>query len=159
MGAIADEVGLARPSLYRYFPAILVRWFEQAMGPLIVESDSIARSDASRSDSLDRWVEHQIDFLLDSSNKVLIRASLDTNDLNDEQRGLIGRRHRELYAGLRAIVADDGAAPDGSDSETLQVRVMLIAELLRGLDQVTSSGVSLDVAMAEVLRAVSSSPG
>ena len=42
---LAEEVGLARSSLYRYFPtksAIVHRWFDVAMAPLVADSDRIA---------------------------------------------------------------------------------------------------------------------
>ena len=158
MGAIADEVGLARPSLYRYFgtkSAIIVRWFEQAITPLIVESDLIARSDDDRSTRFDRWIEHQIEFLLDPSNRAMIRASLAATDLGSDQLQLIGRRHRELYESLRAIVVSGENAEHGTtvDDEALKVRIMQIVDLIRGMGQMTDDGTSVALAGAEVLRA------
>lgn len=159
MGTIADAVGLARPSLYRYFPrksSIVIRWFVQAMDPLVAESRAIARSGDDRSVRFDRWIDCQITFLLDASNRAMIRATLATDDLDDAGRRVIGEQHRDLYATLQSILTDQPVAepPDNtSGGGRTWVRVMLIVDLLRGLDQLTSGGISAELARAEVLRA------
>lgn len=153
MGAIAEEVGLARPSLYRYFPtksSIVVRWFERAMGPLISESNLLAASDVDRGDKFDAWIDRQVEFLLDAGNRAMISASLAVGELSDEQRHLIGRRHRDLYASLQRIVLN--GAQD-IDHESVRVRVLLIVDLLRGLGDLTDRGVPPDLARSEILRA------
>lgn len=140
MGTIAEAVGLARPSLYRYFPtksSIVVRWFDQAMGPLIADSDQIARSDARPTARFDEWVDHQVAFLLDLASRAMIQASLESDDLSDEERNTIGRRHRDLYDSLQAIISDSDAT---ADSQTIRVRVLLIVDLLRGLGELRPRG-------------------
>lgn len=153
MGAIANEVGLARSSLYRYFPkksSILVRWFEQSMGPLLAESIEIAGSTDDRAERFDRWIELQIKFLLDPTNSAMIRATLATDDLADEDRQLIGQRHRSLYRTLHDIV-DSPAGQD--EAEPSRLRVLLIVELLRSVDQLVARGTEPKVLASEVLRA------
>src|SRR6478736_2506991 len=62
LGDIAKEVGLARNSLYRYFPDkahILAAWFRTTIAPLVAESNEIANEDAPVADRLERWVDAQ----------------------------------------------------------------------------------------------------
>ena len=153
MGAIAEEVGLARPSLYRYFPtkgAIVFRWFGQAMAPLIADSTRIAATDRSAAERLDRWIELQVDFLADPANQAMIKASLESPELADEERAVIAARHRDLYSSLDAILA---AQAPGCDEETRRTRVLLIAGLLRNFADLGASGVGESSARSELLRA------
>ncbi len=153
MGVIAEAVGLARPSLYRYFPtkaAIVVRWFDQQMTPLIAESTAIAETDATTSERFDRWIEHQIDFLADPGNHAMIRAALESAELPDQDRHVIGARHRDLYASLNAILADRAVE---CDAATGQARMLLIVGLLRNFSDLANSGVSEPIARQELVRA------
>ncbi len=153
MGAIAEAVGLARPSLYRYFPtkdAIVFRWFDQAMTPLIAESARIADADLDASERFDRWIERQLDFLADPGNQGMISASLESSELADEHRNLIGARHGDLYASLDAILGDQVRK---QDEETRRARVLLIVGLLRNFAAHGNAGVPESIARSELLRA------
>lgn len=151
IGDIAQRVGLARTSLYRYFPtktSIVHRWFESAMVPLIEESNAIAASDAPRSGRLEQWVNLQLDFLTDDNNRAMIRASLETNDMPDDIRASIRLRHRDLYDTLEQIVT----TPDVDDAATA-ARVMLIAGLVRNLNDLENLNLPTSLARQELLRA------
>ncbi len=153
MGAIANAVDLARPSLYRYFPskaAIVCRWFDQAITPLIADSNRIAESDSALSDRFDRWIEAQIDFLADVGNQAMISASLESSELADEDRHVIGARHRDLYASLDSILSGQA---EKCDEEVQRARVLLIVGLLRNFADLGEAGVAESSARSELLRA------
>ena len=129
MRDIADEVGLSRTALYRYFPtkAHLVQgWFDAAMTPLIAASEEAVAEPGSAAARLDRWLAVQLDFLLDDEHTALVSAALESEDLPAEVRDHIGARHRELYSSLTRC-----GCPAGSDPTVLRVRTMLIAGQVR----------------------------
>ncbi len=150
-GDIASEVGLARTSIYRYFPtkaSIVHRWFEEAMPPLVAAATAIADAPLPRAEQLQRWVDLQLDFLVDDNNHAMIQASRDTGDMPDDILTAIGRRHRDLYASLHRIVADEDTPEPATAT-----RVLLIAMLLRDLVDLTTKGIPIAVARAELQRA------
>lgn len=153
MGTIADAVGLARPSLYRYFPtkaAIVLRWFNLVMTPLIETCNHIAEAEQAPSERFDQWIDTQIGFLADPAHQAMIRASLESSEMSDEQRLVIGARHRDLYASLDTILRDQTNAPD---DETRRTRLLLIVGLLRNSPELTRGGIAASVAHTELLRA------
>ena len=153
MGTIAEAVGLARPSLYRYFPtksAIVFRWFDQVMTPLIQDSNAIAELDEQPHLQLDRWIECQMDFLADPGNNAMIGASVELKDFSDGQRATIGLRHKELYTSLDSILAA-GCGIEGDKKR--RARVQLIVALLRGFPDLVEADIGDTLARSELLRA------
>lgn len=153
MSDIADEVGLARSSLYRYFPnkaAIVARWFDLVMAPLIADSDRIARSEQARPERFAAWINRQLALLSDPANRTMIDAALVTTELTEEQRTRMGARHQDLYASLHAIIADPDAA---SGDDLVRARVLLIVGLLRQVGDLEALGVPVRKAHSELLRA------
>ncbi len=159
MGAIAEEVGLARPSLYRYFStkgAIVLQWFDQAMTPLVEASNRIAAAPLPREVRFDRWMSVQIDFLADAGNQAMISASLEMSEMSDEDRRLIGARHRELYGSLAAILSGHpGQESQEADvgGDVLQARVLLIVSLLQNFAKICEAGVAETSVRSELVRA------
>lgn len=148
---IADAVGLARTSVYRYFPtktSILHRWFEAAMTPLIEKSSTIAASPGERTERLHDWVDVQLDFLAIDHNQAMITASREADDMSDDVRDQIADRHRDLYATLYQIVATRNI-----DNATAQLRVLLIAGLLRGVGELRAQAAQPAMVRDEVHRA------
>lgn len=151
LGDIADEVGLRRTSLYRYFPTkahIVQRWFEATMAPLIDASRAAVATDDSPAVRLDRWLDVQLDFMLDDEHAALVTASGELDDLPDDVRERIGAQHRELYATLTPLLS----GPAGEDAELIRVRTMLIAGLVRSAADLVRGGVRREVARAELIR-------
>lgn len=139
LGDIADAVGLARTSLYRYFPTkahIVQAWFERAIGPHILASVAIADAPGPPAERLEQWITLQLDFLLDAENDAMIVAALESTDMPTDVRRAIGARHEELYATLRRILAGGAATPPA----TVAVRVMMIAGMLRSCNACISGG-------------------
>jgi AcrR family transcriptional regulator len=152
---IAEAVGLARTSLYRYFPtktSILHHWFETAMTPLIDASSLIATSSAWRDERLREWIDLQLDFLDVEHNQAMIAATREADDMSDEVRTRIAERHRDLYTTLDLIVATrDVHTPE--IEATTHVRVLLIAGLLRGVGEFREQAVAPAIVRREVQRA------
>ena len=152
---IADAVGLARTSLYRYFPtktSILHRWFETAMTPLIDASSSIATSSKSRDERLREWIDLQLDFLDIEHNQAMINATREADDMSDDVRARIAERHRDLYITLHQIVATRDIDSPDIEAAT-HVRVLLIAGLLRGVGDLREQGMPPVMVRREVQRA------
>lgn len=150
MGTIADQVGLARSSLYRYFPtksAIVHRWFETVMTPLIADSDEIARSDLPRTEQFMGWVDRQIDFLSNPTHREMIRAVIEAEELGEAQRASMSERHGDLYASLATIITDPAI-----DDVTTRARVRLIVDLLRTHADLAAAGIPDSVIRAELIR-------
>jgi AcrR family transcriptional regulator len=157
---IAEAVGLARTSLYRYFPtktSILHHWFETAMTPLIDASSSIATSSASRDDRLRDWIDLQLDFLDVEHNQAMIAATREADDMSNEVRAQIAERHRDLYTTLYLIVATRDTETPDIDTPDIEaathVRVLLIAGLLRGVGDLREQALAPAIVRREVQRA------
>jgi len=147
---IARAAGLARTSLYRYFPtkaSIVHRWFDTAIAPLVVAGDAIAESPASSTEKLGRWVQLHLDLLGDERHRAMIRAARDTDDMPNDVRLEITAGHQQMYASLNRILSDEGIDP-----EIVPIRVALIAGVLRSVVDMAERGIDLSVAGPEIMR-------
>lgn len=156
MGAIAENVGLARSSLYRYFPnkaAIVNRWFSTTMEPLIAESERIARSDETTAERFMAWLQCQFEFLAEPANQIMIHAALESNEMTDLQRAEIVARHQALYATLQTIIARPN--PDAHTDIVMSARARLIAGLFRHVEGLQRAGIPDEVVRKEVIRIAS----
>lgn len=62
---IAAEVGLARNSLYRYFPDkahILVRWLRHELPEQVAESERLLGGEGDPVERIRRWANYQLDY-------------------------------------------------------------------------------------------------
>jgi AcrR family transcriptional regulator len=148
LGDIAAEVGLSRTSLYRYFPTkahIVQRWFELTMAPLVDASRAAVATDGSRAERLERWLDVQLDFMLDDEHAALVTASGELDDLPADVRERIGAQHRELYATLSPVL-------DSDDRELARTRTMFVAGLVRSAAELVRSGAARELVRAELTR-------
>jgi len=147
LGDIADAVGLRRTSLYRYFPTkahIVQRWFDLTMAPLIEASREAVDAKGSASARLDRWLDVQLDFMLDDEHTALVAASGEMDDLPDDIREQIGAQHRDLYGTLTPLLT--------GDPTVVRVRILLIAGLVRSAAELARAGIPRDVVRRELRR-------
>ena len=153
LAEIANEVGLARNSLYRYFPDkahILAAWFRITIAPLVDLSNAIATSDQPPADRLTQWVDAQFGYLTAPDHAVMLIASNEMTALPDDVRAELGAVHRELYSSLARILrAAFAAQPD----RNLEVMTMFIAAVTRSAAEQVRSGVDIDAAKVELRRA------
>lgn len=158
LGDIAEEVGLRRTSLYRYFPTkahLVQRWFEAAMTPLVDASREAVAGPGSAGRRLDRWLEVQLDFLLDDEHTALVTVSLEADDLPDDVRAQIGARHRDLYATLTPLLA----GPAGEDAALVRTRSLLIAGLVGAAADLVRAGADRAAVGAELARSARATAG
>ena len=147
LGDIADEVGLRRTSLYRYFPTkahLVQRWFELTMAPLIAASRSAVDTKGAGTTRLNRWLDVQLDFMLDDEHAALVAASAELDDLPEDIRDQIGAQHRDLYATLTPLLA--------GPTDLTRIRTLLIAGLVRSAAELARSGAPRDLVRTELRR-------
>jgi AcrR family transcriptional regulator len=138
LGDIAAEVGLRRTSLYRYFPTkahILQRWFDLEMEPLIERSRAVTETADPPDVALRAWLDVQLDFVTDAAHRALVEATSASEDLPPELVEHFGRRHRELYATLDAVLRVDAVS-----GEVRRMRALLIAGLVRSAADLVGRG-------------------
>lgn len=163
LGDIAAQVGLARNSLYRYFPDkahIFAAWFRAELEPLQQLSESIAGGGGPASDRLDRWLMLHLDYLVAPEHQAMMAAVTESASLAEVVREQVGDGHRDLYATLAAIVdelrpADDDVAPP----HDVRVATMLIAGLLRSAADLVIGGADHDMVAAELRRVARAAAG
>lgn len=157
LGDIAERVGLARNSLYRYFPDrahILAAWFDQVMDPLVAVGAEIAARAEPATARLRRWVTLQLEFLIEPAHEVMIDAALTAPDLPDELRRMFAGRHRDLYGSLEQILVDGGVA-----RIMAPVRALLIAGLIRSGGDLHRRGTPRKTLFAELTKAAAAVAG
>ena len=151
---IAKEVGLARNSLYRYFPDkahILAAWFRTTIAPLIDLSNEIAAADSPAVDRLGRWVVEQFEYLTNPDHAAMLLASNEMTTMPDDVRAELGAGHRELYGSLAAVLRDTFHEQPDRD---IEVATMLIASLVRSAAEQARTGADIAVVQRELSHAV-----
>ncbi|HEX5946102.1 MAG TPA: helix-turn-helix domain-containing protein [Acidimicrobiales bacterium] len=106
---IATEVGLARTSLYRYFPDkdhILLAWLRTEIDGLIERSQAIAAAERPAIERLTSWFHLQLDYLDDPEHQVFATIAATMGTLGPAVRAELTTQHQRLYATVETIVAD-----------------------------------------------------
>jgi AcrR family transcriptional regulator len=107
IGDIATKVGLARSSLYRYFPDkqhILLRWFEREMLPVMERSNEILRGPGPVAERLDAWVDYQLDEMAKPEHDILMRLAEETAATSPDLRAAIVEGHQTMYMTLGTLM-------------------------------------------------------
>lgn len=156
---IANEVGLARNSLYRYFPDtahILAAWFRVTITPLVELSNRIATSGEPVADRLGQWIDAQFDYLTAPDHAAMLMASNEMTALPDDVRAELGAGHRELYGSLAQILRDGFTDQHDRDLTTV---TMLIAATVRSAAELARAGTDPAIVRAELRRATTAFAG
>lgn len=164
MGDIADAVGLARTSLYRYFPDkdhILLAWLRRDIGHLLERSEEVAGDRADRPDAEDRlraWLTLQFEFLRDPEHSSVMGLAGEMDAMGEEVRAEVVEQHARLYASVERIVADAIGSKPGTRRTTSTAA--FVAGLLRTANDLLSRGTGpeqvhrdLEAAAVAVVRA------
>jgi len=128
MADIAVAVGLARNSLYRYFPDkahILVRWFERE---LPVQVDMAVRAlggDDPLDERVARYVDAQLDYAATPAHGLITTLVQVVNVLGDDVRQELVVSHRALNEPMQDALGRAGL-DDPADR-------MVVADLIAGL--------------------------
>lgn len=109
LGDIAGEVGLARNSLYRYFPDkehILLRWFARETEPFAARTRQILTAESPALDRIQAWVDFQLDYATDPAHALGAQLTGEAESLSAGTRRLIADGHRRLYEQLALVVGE-----------------------------------------------------
>lgn len=131
-GDIADAVGLARNSLYRYFPGkadILTKWFRIELESRIARCSEILAGDGDPAGLIDDWIEDQLDYATRPEHTLMASMTQVEPALATEARSELFGVHSRLLAPLRATLARAGVAHDtlGATSELVNGLVLSAA--------------------------------
>jgi AcrR family transcriptional regulator len=140
---IAAEAGLARNSIYRYFPDkahLVAAWFRAVLAPLHEASLAIAARRASATTRLDAWLDLHLDYLTQPEHQAMVAAAGDLSSLPPDVRADIAEGHRVLYATLQTIVTD--ALGSGGRRHDPGVITSLLSSMLSGAANLVISGAS-----------------
>ncbi|MBX3284657.1 MAG: TetR/AcrR family transcriptional regulator [Actinobacteria bacterium] len=113
---IAAEVGLARNSLYRYFPdkaAILLRWYRTELPAQAARSAELLAGDGPPAARLLHWAEAQIDYARQPEHALVAAMAEAVADLAPDERAELAESHQQLLAPVVATLGDAGL--DGAD--------------------------------------------
>ena len=108
---IAKEVGLARNSLYRYFPtkaSILMRWYANEMPTQIQRSADLLEGDGAPADRITRWADAQIDYAHRPEHRLIAALGDLAGDLGPDARNELTASHQQLMAPFLDTLAEAG---------------------------------------------------
>ena len=150
---IAQEMGLGRTSLYRYFPTkahIIKRWFDQEMDGLMARSTAAIDGQQDARAALVAWLDVQVDFITDSEHRTLTEAVSSGGELPPDVAAHFARRHIELYATLDRVLAVHARSKD-----LRRHRALLIAGLIRSSADSLDRGLPMTLVRRELHRTAS----
>jgi len=128
LGDIAAEVGLARNSLYRYFPGkseILARWVNRELEQGIGRSEELLGGEGPAAGRILRWADDQIEYARRPEHDLLVAMSSAGRDLDTETLTALAQNHERLRQPLVATVAEI-VGEDGDADLTADLIVGLV---------------------------------
>ncbi len=111
MGDIAAEVGLARNSLYRYFPDkahILLEWFREELPVQAQRSARALAGDGTPVERIGRWALDQLDYAQQPEHGLIASLAELEDDLDPDARAELADSHRTVLAPLDATLREAG---------------------------------------------------
>lgn len=139
---IAGAVGLARNSLYRYFPtkaAILLRWYAEELPAQVQHSEAVLAGDDPAAVRIHRWALAQLDYAHQPEHRLLVALGEAAAGLAPQERAQLAAGHDALLAPLRAAVADAAIDRTEQAAVTDQIWGAVLVQSRRELE----SGVDL----------------
>ena len=134
MADIAADVGLARNSLYRYYPDkahILLRWYRTELPRQAERSRALLAGDGPPFERIKRWADDQLDYAHQPEHR-LIAALVDAvPNLDAGTRAELADSHDELFAPLDETIAEAGvrhAAERGAITDLIGGLVLSAAQ-------------------------------
>lgn len=115
LGEIAAEVGLARNSLYRYFPDkahILVRWFRRELPLQVARSRALLAGSEPAIERIRRWSIDQLDYARQPEHALIAALGDVAPELDEETRAELADSHRQLIEPLSEVLAELGLADE-----------------------------------------------
>ena len=115
LGEIAAEVGLARNSLYRYFPNkahILVRWSRRELPLQVGHSRDLLAGPEPATERIRRWSIDQLDYARQPEHALIAALGDVAPELDQETRTELADSHRQLMEPLAEALAEAGLADE-----------------------------------------------
>lgn len=116
LGDIAAKIGLARNSLYRYFPDkahILVRWLRQELPLQAARSAQTLSGDGDAVTRIERWALDQLDYAASPEHALVARVSELSLDLDPQTRADLAASHETAIRPLLDTLAAAGVRSGG----------------------------------------------
>ncbi|MCD6725807.1 MAG: TetR/AcrR family transcriptional regulator [Solirubrobacteraceae bacterium] len=151
---IAAEVGLARNSLYRYFPDkahILVEWLRRELPIQAARSRERLTGDGPPPERIKRWALDQLDYARRPEHGLIAALSDVARDLDEETRAELADSHRRLLIPLTEALAGVGIEDDRDRSA---VSALIGGLIVSGAEHESRIGGDDPVLRAHLLRAV-----
>ncbi len=129
LGDIAAKIGLARNSLYRYFPDkahILLRWLHQELPRQSERSAQLLGGSGDPHDRIEAWALDQLTYAAGPEHELMARVRTILPELDPETRAELASSHDMLVRPLLDTLAEAGI---GSRAER-QVVADLIQQLV-----------------------------
>ena len=156
---IAKAVGLARTSLYRYFPDkdhILLAWLRNEIDELVDRSQAIAGADLPATTRLVQWFHLHLDYIGDPDHQLFTAIAAAMANLSPDVRAEVVSQHQRLYATVHGIVADalsaGGAAEGDDDNRDPEIVAALVLGMFQAAGDAISRGADRDAVGAELDR-------
>jgi AcrR family transcriptional regulator len=149
---IAESVGLARNSLYRYYPGkdhILLACLRRDMEPTLERLNALEREYSDARERIDAWLEVQMDIAATSCHGA-IRVVENLKDLTPEFRAEVHKLHEPAASVLNAAVGE--LLADG-DRDASLVASMINSVLTAAASKMMEEG-GREAVMAELRRSV-----
>jgi AcrR family transcriptional regulator len=111
LGDIAAAVGLARNSLYRYFPDkahILLRWFARELPAEVQRARELLSGPEPARERIWRGAVARLDYAKTPEHALIANLSSVVPELDDAARAELADSHRQLQAPLDAALRDAG---------------------------------------------------
>ncbi|HTN99761.1 MAG TPA: TetR/AcrR family transcriptional regulator [Microthrixaceae bacterium] len=129
---IAAKVGLARNSIYRYFPDrnhLIAAWFDHEIEPLAKACEEILGQGQTPWEQLDSWVNLHLSYLRMPGHREMIAAVSSTTDLPESAHAHLIEGHERVYGPLRKIL---GSLRHGRDDTSADLALLgaLVASLV-----------------------------
>lgn len=121
---IAAEVGLARNSLYRYFPDkahILVRWLRRELPVRAQRARDVLGGDGPPTERVRRWALDQLDYARRPEHRLIAALPEAARHLDDATRSELADSHRLLMEPLDDVLAEAGIAEATERAATVEL--------------------------------------
>ena len=139
LGDVAEAIGLARNSLYRYVPdkdALVVQWIIAEMSPVLARSEEILNSDLAPAVRIRTWFLDQLEAVADPSHARAVRIVNSATSLKPATRELIGQAHRSVVVALSSAIASLKPRP----TDEVEQLTALVVALVNGAFKLVSEG-------------------
>jgi len=111
MGDIAADVGLARNSLYRYFPDkahILLRWYRTELPRQSERSRALLAGQGPPVERIKRWADDQLDYAHQPEHRLIAALADAAPNLDADTRAELAESHDQLFVPLDQTLTEAG---------------------------------------------------